>query len=77
MVFEVKCNQLYMFVCAALGVKGHCVATSAMIYNFETKLHNCRPANHFCLHAWDTGSECLENVSDAWNSATDLKLKGI
>ena len=36
-----------------------------------------RPANHFCLHAWATGSECLENVSDAWNSVTDLKLKGI
>ena len=30
-VFEVKCNQLYMSVRAVLMVKGHCVATSAII----------------------------------------------
>ena len=36
-VFEVKCNQLYMSqsVCAALRVKGHRVAISAMVYNFS------------------------------------------
>ena len=33
-VFEVKCNQLYMSVCAALGVKGHCVATPAIFLKY-------------------------------------------
>ena len=37
-------------------------------------MQTCQP---FCLHAWAMGSECLENVSDAWNSVTDLKFKGI
>ena len=42
-VFEVKCNQLYMSVCAALGVKGYCCHISIFLKDLNLVLKIYKP----------------------------------